>query len=198
MTAKKKPDLKTLLKQSTLPERVVSYVTDRALAAEYQRLLDELENVGRKRASDSRMSSEVKRVAKAVEGVRDKMEASTIEFTLRGLRSADWRALKARFPIGDDPSALDEYLEADSEALYPEAVRLSIVDESTPTGTDWAPLDPEYVAPLDAEDMKNLVGNCTEGDWERFTSAIFAMNEKGSILPFSLAASAALRASDDD
>lgn len=198
MTAKKKPDLKALLKNSSLPERVVSYVTDRQLAAQFQRLLDELETAGRKRQSDKRMSSEVKRIAAEIESVREQMQASTIVFTLRGMRESDWRALKARHPVGDDPSVLDQYLEADSAGLYVDAVRLSMVTEESPDGADWKPLAEDYVSLLDDEDMQNLVGNCTSGDWERFTDAIFAMNEKGSVVPFSPGASAVLRPSDDD
>lgn len=198
MSAKKKPDLKALLKNSTLPERAVSYVTDRALAAQFQRLQDDLENAGRKRKSDTRMSAEVKRIAKQIEDVREQMTDSTIEFTLRGMRSADWRKLKARHPVGDDPSVLDQYLEADYETTIAEAIRLSMVDESTPTGADWKPLDDDYVPLLDNEDWANFVEGCTEGDWDRFDSAVFAMNEKGSALPFSPGASAVLQLSDDD
>jgi hypothetical protein len=198
VTAKKKPDLKTLLKNSTLPERVVSYVTDRQLASTFQRLLDDLEEAGRKRASDKRMSAEVKRIATEIESVRGQMQESTIEFTLRGMRSADWREIKARHPMSDDPSPLDQYLEADANGLFDQAVRLSMVDETMPAGPDWKPLEPEYVPVLDDEDWANLTGKCTDGDWERFTDAVFAMNEKGSAVPFSRSASAVLRPTDDD
>lgn len=197
MTAKKKPDLKTLLKNSSLPERAVSYVTDRALAAEFQRLEGEFGDAGRKRKTDARMSADVKRIANEIEALREQMTDSTIRFTLRGMRSSDWRKLKARHPVGDDPSVLDQFLEADSEGLWLEAVRLSMVDEDSPTGADWKPLDDDYVPLLDDEDMQNLVSGCTEGDWERFTDAIFAMNEKGSAVPFSQGASAVLGLSDE-
>lgn len=198
MPAKKKPDLKTLLKNSSLPERAVSYVTDRAMTAEFQRLQDELENAGQKRKGDVRMSAEIKRIAKKIEDLREQMTASTIEFTLRGMRSADWRALKAEHPVGDEPSILDQYLEADYEATLKAAVRLSMVDESMPTGAAWKPLDEGYAPLLDEEDWENFTSNCTAGDWERFTDAVFAMNEKGSKLPFSQGASAVLQLSDDD
>ena len=192
----KKPDLKTLLKSSSLPERAVSYVVDRALAAKFQRLLDELEQAGRKRQSDKRMSSEVKRIAAEVESVREQMESSTIEFTLRGMRAEDWRKLKERHPVGDDPSPLDQYLEADYESTIAEAVRLSMVDEAMPTGADWKPLDDDYVPLLDDEDWANFIGACTEGDWDRFDGAVFEMNEKASRVPFSQGVSDILRLRD--
>jgi len=198
MPAKKKPDLKTLLKSSSLPERAVSYVTDRAVSAEIQRLNTELETAAQRRKTDSRMSGEVKRIAKKIDDLSRQAEASTIKFTLRGMRAADWRRLKERHPIGEEPSVLDQYLEADYAATIAEAVRLSMVDESMPTGTEWKPLDDDYVPLLDDEDWANFISGCTEGDWDRFEGAVFEMNEKASRVPFSQAASAILQASDDE
>lgn len=195
---KKKPDLKALLKNSSLPMRAVSYVTDRKLAAEFQRLQDELQAAGEKRASDTRMSSEIKRIAGQIQDLRDQMEATTIVFSLRGMRAADWRALKAKHPLeSDEPNALDRFLEADSNALFAEAVRLSMVDEDMDEN-DWHPLADDYEPLLDDEDWENFIGKCTDGDWERFTDAVFAMNEQGSAIPFSRAASSLLQMSDDD
>src|SRR5690606_15280028 len=101
----------------------------------------------------------------------EQSQASTIEFTLRGMRGSDWRALKAQHPMSDDPTPMDQYLEADANGLFDAAVRLSMVDESTPAGPDWKPLDPDFKPLLDDEDWANLIDNCTDGDWERLTDA---------------------------
>lgn len=174
-------DIKALLKNASLPERLVSIVTDRALAAEYQHLSDQLDLAQKRRASDARAGSDIKKIAREIEAVQDKMRASTIEFKLRGMRAAEWRALKAEHPISDEPNQLDRYLGADTNGLFNAAVRKAIVSPQ-----------------LDDDDWDNLLDALTEGEWQRFTDAIYAMNEEGTGIPFSRAASMLLQESDDD
>lgn len=180
--SEKKSDLKSLLKSASLPERVVAVVLDRQLVTEFQRAEDGLDKAHEDRARNGRLaSSSVKDAAEKVEAIREKMRESTVEFTLRGMRAADWRALKAEHPVGDDPSPEDNLLGADVNALFDAAVRKSIVS-------------PE----LDDDDWSALVDVLTEGEWDRFTNAVYALNEQGTNIPFSQAASAALRPSDVD
>lgn len=177
----KKSDLKSLLKSASLPERVVAVVLDRQLVTEFQRAEDELEKAHEARARDRRLGTGVQDAAKKVEAIREKMRESTVEFTLRGMRAADWRALKAEHPVGDDPTPEDNLLGADVNALFDAAVRKSIVS-------------PE----IDDDDWSKLVDVLTEGEWDRFTNAVYALNEQGTNIPFSQAASVALRSNDDD
>lgn len=177
-----KPDLKTLLKSASLPERVVAIVMDRSLVAEFQHAEDELSAAQESRARDRRLGGKgVQSAAEKVESIRERMRESTVEFTLRGMPASKWRALKSEFPVGDDPSPEDNLLGADVNGLFDAAVRKSIVD-------------PE----IDDEDWGTLVDVLTEGEWSRFTDAVYALNEQGTTIPFSRAASAALMTSDDD
>lgn len=175
------PTLKDLLKKASLPERAVSIVLDRALVAEFQRLEDALSDARQRRAGDERLASDAKSLAEQIEALREKMQASTVTFTLRGMKAADWRALKAKHPIGDDPTPVDQHLGADTNGLFNEAVRSSIVSPD-----------------LDDDDWTGLVDVLTEGEWDKFTNAVYALNEEGTGIPFSRAASMTLATSDAD
>lgn len=177
----KTPTVKALLKKATLPERIIPIVMDRALAGEFERLESQLEDAARRRKSDVRVASELRDIAKQMNDVREKMRASTIEFQLRGMRGSEWRALKAENPIGDEPTPVDAYMNADMKAVLNEGVRRSIVSPA-----------------LDEEDWENLLGALTHGEWTKLTDAVYAMNEEETGLPFSRAASMLLQASDDE
>lgn len=182
MSAKKKPDLKTLLKTASLPERVVAIVMDRSLVADFQHAEDELTAAKEARVKDRRLGGKaVMDAARKVESIREQMRESTVEFTLRGMPASKWRALKAEHPIGDEPTPEDNMLGADMESLFDAAVRKSIVA-------------PE----VDDEDWDALVEVLTDGEWQRLVDAVYALNEQGTTIPFSRAASAALLSSDDD
>lgn len=174
---------KDLLKTATLPERVVSIVMDRQLVAEFQRLEDELASAQEKRARDTRMASEVTAAANAIEELREKMRASTVAFTLRGMPGKKWRDLKAKHPLADneDVSNQDRLLDADSVGLFNEAVPASIVSPQ-----------------IDADDWEKFLTVLTEGEWDRLVNAVYALNEEGTGVPFSRNASIALRANADE
>lgn len=175
------PSIKELLKKASLPERAVSIVMDRALVAEFQRAEDDLEDARQRRAGDRRLASEAKSIAERIEALREQMKDSTITFTLRGMRAVDWRAIKAKHPMGDDPTPVDQHLGADTNGLFNEAVRASIV---SPT--------------LDDEDWSSLLDVLTEGEWDKLTNAVYALNEEGTGIPFSRAASMTLATTADD
>lgn len=176
------PTFKELLKTATLPERVVSIVMDRQLVAEFQRLEDQLATAQQKRASDTRMASEVTAAAQQIEDLREKMRASTVEFTLRGMPAWKWRDLKAKNPADEeDPSNEDRLIGADIKALFNEAVPASIVSPQ-----------------IDTDDWEKFLEVLTEGEWERFVNAVYALNEEGTGVPFSRNASITLRANADE
>lgn len=176
------PTFKELLKTATLPERVVSIVMDRQLVAQFQRLEDELAAAQQKSVGDKRLASEVTSAAQAIEDLREKMRASTAEFTLRGMSAGKWRELKAKHPADDeDPSNEDRLLGADVKGLFNEAVPASVVSPQ-----------------IDADDWVKFLDVLTEGEWERLVNAVYALNEEGTGVPFSRSASIALRPSVDE
>lgn len=172
--------LKDLLKQATLPERIVSIVMDRGLVAEFQALEDDLQRANEAKLSDRRKGGEAAAISRKIEDVREKMRASTVTFKLRGMRGSDWRAMKAKHPAKKDGSQVDQILGADTEGLFNEAVRASIVE-------------PE----IDDEDWSNLLEVLTDGEWESFTNTVYSMNEEGTVIPFSQAAFRARSSSDE-
>ena len=170
-TMPKNPSLKTLLKTASLPERGVSIVMNRQLVADFQVAEDRLHEAQQKRNADARLASDVKTAAQAVEDLREQMKSSTITFTLRGFRRDEWRALKAKYPMGENPSNSDRLLNADANALFDTAVRASII----------APTD------IEDEDWDALIDVLTDGEWQRFVDAVYALNEEGTGVPFSKA-----------
>ncbi len=173
--------LKDLLKQATLPERIVSIVMDRGLVAEFQALEDDLQRANEAKLSDRRKGSEAASISRKIEDVREKMRASTVTFKLRGMRGSDWRAMKAKHPIkSESPTPTERLFGADVDGLLNEAVRASIIEPQ-----------------VDDEDWTTLLDVLTEGEWERFTDTVFQLNEEGTAIPFSKASFAARRPNDD-
>jgi len=145
------------LKNAKLPETVVPVCLDASAIEEYRAA----EVEARRAAADS-LSGKPEIPAELVERV----ESSTIRFTMRALPRREWTDLVKSHPPRKDHRE-DRQVGFNEETLYEALVRACIVDP-VPSNEEWAQIDEVL----------------TEGEWIRLVSAAQTLNLVGSKLPF--------------
>lgn len=168
----------------TRPERDVRLVLDAALQAEWEAA--EAALVEARNAPPPTMMAEVPPAVAAAERVRDveaRMAGSVASFRLRAMRRADWAALIARHPAGDDPE--DKAFGAAREPFFADAIPASIVGVTR----DGEPVD------FDPDtEWEDLADEMTDRQYTEFANAVFLLNRGEVSVPFSRAASRLTRA----
>lgn len=145
------------LKNAKLPESVVPVCLDASAIEAYR----EAELEARRAASDS-LAGKPEVPAELAERV----EASTIRFTLRALPRRQWTDLVKNHPPRKDHRE-DRQVGFNEETLYEALVRACIVDP-VPSDEEWAQIDEVL----------------TEGEWIRLVQTAQGLNLKGTSLPF--------------
>jgi len=145
------------LKNAKLPETVVPVCLDASAIEAYR----EAEAEARRAASDS-LAGKPEIPAELVERV----ESSTIRFTMRALPRRQWTNLVKNHPPRKDHRE-DRQVGFNEETLYEALVRACIV-EPVPSDEEWAQIDEVL----------------TEGEWIRLVQTAQTLNLVGSKLPF--------------
>ena len=145
------------LKNAKLPETVVPVCLDASAIEAYR----EAEAEARRAASDS-LAGKPEIPAELVERV----ESSTIRFTMRALPRRQWTDLVKNHPPRKDHRE-DRQVGFNEETLYEALVRACIV-EPVPSDEEWAQIDEVL----------------TEGEWIRLVQTAQTLNLVGSKLPF--------------
>ena len=145
------------LKNAKLPETVVPVCLDASAIEAYR----EAEAEARRAASDS-LAGKPEIPAELVERV----ESSTIRFTMRALPPRQWTDLVKNHPPRKDHRE-DRQVGFNEETLYEALVRACIV-EPVPSDEEWAQIDEVL----------------TEGEWIRLVQTAQTLNLVGSKLPF--------------
>lgn len=145
------------LKNAKLPETVVPVCLDASAIEAYRAA----EVEARRAASDS-LAGKPEIPAELV----DRVESSTIRFTLRALPRREWTDLVKSHPPRKDHRE-DRQVGFNEETLYEALVRACIVDP-VPSDEEWKQIDEVL----------------TEGEWIRLVSAAQTLNLVGSKLPF--------------
>lgn len=182
----RKKTLDQLLASAKLPERAITVCLRGDLVAEFQRLEDQLEQHDEQKVKDRRLAGSKKgrEIAEAMETVRAQMREHSLPLTLRAFPGHEWRALKDKHPMADDPDQRtpeDTIVRANAKTLFNAAVRPSIVDPEF-TDEQWTQFD--AVLP--------------DGEFSRIVDAIYTLNESAVVVPKSQRASITLRMSADD
>lgn len=172
----------------TRPETTVEFCTNIALRSEHERAVAAVKAAQQAAQSDARESGSaaVREAAERVQALEAEMRASTLTFTIRGLRRKVWVEFVESNPpregnagdksYGINVSALD--------SVIPD----SIVAVKGPDGSD-APFDP-------TSEWAELADEMTNGQWSDFANAVILVNHEVRSAPFSPLASAVIRRSE--
>lgn len=175
-----------IIKRAT---RRVPLCVNADLYAAWQGAESALEDARKRSAEDPRETdTSVRDAAAEVRRLEGEMLAHTIYFTLQALRRKQWAEYVAAHPPreGDE---LDRQFGVDVSALDGAIVLMT----TGVVGPDGEPIEGFSMA----EDWEGLADEMASPQWEPFATAALALNQgEGSAnVPFSRAASAAIRAS---
>lgn len=160
------------------PERDVVVSLRGDLVTEIEALERELADLQQERTSDLRLSTAPDQrdrdIAEQIVALEKEAEGSKLTFRIRALPRAEWRAAKAQCPPNETDKAEGWLLDMDDVAEL-------VLVESV--------VRPE----LEPDDLRELAGNLSEGQWNLIRSAILVVNGGDGSVPFSRSASLILR-----
>lgn len=164
--------LKEKLAEARRPRRIVSVCLRGDLTAEAQRIEDELRNI-QQSTSPLRLGDGAgdEALAQQLEDLRTQMQAESVTFELEAFSVLRWRELKSKHPVPSEPTPTDTVLGADAVGFFNESVRAAIVEPA-----------------VDDDDWEHLTTVLTQGEWDKFVEAVYALNEEPVSIPFSLTA----------
>lgn len=136
---------------------------------------------------DERLVSPVKALAQKVADIEAEMQASTVDFIMRGLKRGAWNDLVAKYEPRDG-NALDKSYGFNVESLMVEAIPACIASVENRDG-ESLPFDP-------AKDWEPLADDMTNSQYEDFVVAVLRVNKGRNEVPFSLSAYRTIQASD--
>jgi len=175
-------EFRDLLKQAKLPERTVPICLRGDLVAVHEGLERELELAQQDQAS-SLAGSGAGVLADRIRDLEQEMRVATYRFVLRAMPRAAWRELVNAHPPRENDQG--EVIDADrlagvNQDTFPEAmVRASVIDPA-PDEIDW----------------DDLLGKLTDRQFDQLVLAGWDLNQGKVDIPFSRAASRALKDSD--
>lgn len=165
-------DIAEIIKRAKAPERVVDICLDGDLNAEHDILEQQLAIAQRASAATMGGSSEQADLARRIQDVEERMQASVVQFRLRAITRAQMNKLFEEHP------ARDGKREAFNVETAPAAlVAMSCVE---PTMT----LE-------QARELEAALGN---GEFNKLSDAAWEVSSSGGSVPFSSTASVILRA----
>lgn len=159
-------DIAEVLKRAKTPERIVDICLDADLGAEHRGLEQQLREANRQGAD----VAELRKIGGKIRDVEGRMKAAAVPFRICGM-SAYQR---------------DEWLEAHPPREGKQETFNPITGEAALVATCCA--DPRMTVEQ-AQELRGVLG----GDWDRLAKAAWDASTEGSSVPFSFAASAALR-----
>lgn len=174
-----KADIATLLAEARLPERTVALCLRGDLQARVEELERQLESAREERAGKLSDGGTERALAEQIEAVRESMKDSTVSFTLRAMSRKAWADLVAKHPAADD-DATGRALGYDPDGFFPALVAASVVSPEVTTD-QWDTLIDEKL---------------TSRQYDELVDAALALNRRPVDVPFSVAASRALRTSE--
>lgn len=176
MSAPRSKSTKELLKAAKLPERTVSICLRGDLVADIEADERQLQEAVAERKNNGRVATktDAKKIAERIDAKRAEMFEATVDFRLRAMKAADWRAMTGRHQTKDDG--------LDMLALMGEAIPASVI----------APDD------LDDDDWQHLNDILVASEMGKFIDAVWELNMQGVAVPKSRLASALNRTSDSD
>jgi hypothetical protein len=182
-TTTKKPSIKELLQKAKRAERVVPVCLDMSLVAEFETLERELAEANRQPSTASLAGDPKIKIARRIEAIRQQMRAASVDFRIRAMPRVAWTALVRKHPPrkGNDADAnagmnLDTFTEA--------MLHVCIVDPV---------MDDEDWAAVFGDD-----GVLSSAQYDTLVQVAFAVNRGDVDVPFSRAASATLRTSENE
>lgn len=159
-------DIAEVLKRAKTPERVVDICLDADLGAEHRSLERDLREANRQGAD----AKTLRGIGEKIRDVEGRMKAAAVPFHVRGM-SAFQR---------------DEWLEAHPPREGKQEAFNPVTGEAALVATCCA--DPAMTVEQ-AHELRKVLG----GDWDRLAKAAWDASTEGSSVPFSFAASAALK-----
>ncbi|ATO14690.1 hypothetical protein CO540_13330 [Micromonospora sp. WMMA2032] len=171
-------DPDAILTGARLPEDRVPVCTRADLMVEWKRLAQQLGEAKVRDAADPRMGGgATAALVERMETLRAEIEASTVEFRLRGLPRKRWNELAETHPPRQEGGKVhgdDVDLGANRETFLPALVRASTVEPKLKDETWAALLDPEG----------ELLG---VQQWRKLWRSCWNLNVQELDLPFSVA-----------
>lgn len=170
-------DIAEVLKKAKPPERTVELYLDADLAAQHDDLSRQLAEAQQAEAGATRKMGDVplsRQLAERIQGLQEEMKASAVTFRMRGLSA---------------------YKRDEWESAHPPREGK---DERFNLITGLAPLiaaccvDPQ----MTVEQAQELIENLGEGQTDQLFRAAWEATFGGGLVPFSVAASVTLRASE--
>lgn len=173
----------------TRPTQTIELCTNLGLVAEHERLVDALEAAKKDPGQADRMVSTVPGIAKEIRDLEAQMREHTVVFTIAALPRKEWAELEAAHPKRAG-NQLDDTFNVNMDTFVDAVMELSIVSVTSKetgepvdfTGADWA------------EESEGL----TDGQWSDFALKAVTLNRGVKPVPFSRAASAQTRRSEQN
>lgn len=173
----------------TRPTQTVELCTNLGLVAEHERLSAALDAAKKDPGQADRLNSSAPGIANQIRDLETQMREHTVVFTLAALPRKEWTEFEAAHPKrpGND---LDETFNVNMDTFVDAVMAASItsvVSKGTGepvdfTGADWA------------EESEGL----TDGQWSDFALKVITLNRGVKTVPFSRAASAQTRRSEQN
>lgn len=162
----------------------VDLVTDLELLSEHERASDTLAKLQRDTRSDDRLNSsaEVKKAAKAIRALEEKMSDSTVVVKLRALKRSRWAELEEKHPQRED-NEVDKRFGVNVDTFFDEAIPECVIEVTDKKSGKKVEFDP-------ATEWAPLADEMSDGQYAEFIGATLALNRGATSVPFSRVASA--------
>ena len=167
-------DVDAILTGARLPEDRVPVCTRSDLVVQWQRLGQELAAAQLKSKADPRLAGgDTAKLVERMEALRAEVEASTVEFVLRGLPRKAWNELVEAHPPRKNDDG-DVQMDVNRETFLPALVKASTVEPKLKDETWQALLDP-------ASELLSTQ------QWRHLWRACWNLNVRELDVPFSVA-----------
>lgn len=164
------------------PTTIITLCTDMDLQAAHERAVADMERAQKNTVMEN---TGVPELAREVAAIEEQMRDSTLEFTLRALPRKQFNEFEAANPPRDGDK-IDAALGVNVSAL--DTLIVPSIAGVTQKGEPVA-FDP-------ASEWGTLADDMTDGQWNKFALASLQINRGATQVPFSRAASLAIRKSE--
>jgi hypothetical protein len=199
-------NFKAMIAEAKPSERSVPVCLRGDLIADHQAAVRELERLENE-PSDSLAGSGTGELAERIRALEAEMLESSIDFRIRGLPRAKFRALISEYPPRRDPETgeiidRDRFTMVNYEAFFHALLKVCTIEPEL-DDEDWLNLlghtDDER-AQLETEGRADDIveGILNQPQWDKLTDAAWFVNGKDVDIPFSHAASRMKRDSDGE
>lgn len=167
-------DLDSWIDDARLPEKAETVYGRADLVAEHQSLEKQLQQAQRDSLNDDRIVNPADELAARLRDVEERMQASALTFRFRALTGPEAKEVRNSVPKDDDGEP-----------------------ENDPLVAAWLAASCVSPANVTPEQMLKIRGRIGEGQYALLWSAAFSVsNDRRVDVPFSLAASVALKTKD--